>query len=144
MSLKRVIVILFVLCPCLVHGTLFAQIHMTSSANYRSYTTSGGLLDPPPVEFRSTSTYGNTISRRKAYSTAPMYVANGSVRTVASSLKGGVSLQNQSSSSEYENTVVPIVPGVPDTPLGFGWDVMLLFGIFAIIYVLWVRRRCKA
>ena len=140
--MKRVLVILLVLCPCILHGTLHAQIHTTSSASYRSYTTSGGLLDPPPIEFQSTSIYGRrTLSR--SYSTAPMVVSNGSVKTIASSIKSGSLLGTENTGEDAGNTIIPIVPGVPDTPIGDGWDVIVLFILLSMFYAINVRYRVK-
>ena len=139
LKLKRVLVILLVLCPCILHGTLHAQIHTTSSASYRSYTTSGGLLDPPPIEFQSTSIYGRrTLSR--SYSTAPMVVSNGSVKTIASSIKSGSLLGTENTGKDAGNTIIPVVPGVPDTPIGDGWDVAILLALLCIAYGIYLRR----
>mgnify|MGYP006051030241 FL=1 len=139
LKLKRVLVILLVLCPCILHGTLHAQIHTTSSASYRSYTTSGGLLDPPPIEFQSTSIYGRrTLSR--SYSTAPMVVSNGSVKTIASSIKSGSLLGTENTGEDAGNTIIPVVPGVPDTPIGDGWDVAILLVLLCIAYGIYLRR----
>lgn len=127
------------LCPCILHGTLHAQIHTTSSASYRSYTTSGGLLDPPPIEFQSTSIYGRrTLSR--SYSTAPMVVSNGSVKTIASSIKSGSLLGTENTGEDAGNTIIPVVPGVPDTPIGDGWDVAILLVLLCIAYGIYLRR----
>lgn len=139
------LVILLVLCPCFLHGTLFAQIHTTSSANYRSYTTSGGLISPPPIDFYSTSPYRHTMSRKKVYSTAPLQVANGSVKTIASTIKGGmISEETNIGGTGYIPETTPIVPGVPDTPLNFSWDVILFLGLLSLLYAIYLRRRVNS
>ena len=144
--MKRLLVILVVLCPCVLHGSLFAQIYTTSSSNYRSYTTSGGLLDPPSVEFHSTSPFGKTLSRGKTYSTAPMQVANGTITTVASTIQGGALTDdlNTGGTGYIPQNDNPVIPGVPDTPLGGGWDVMLFLGILCMLYVSYLRRKSRA
>lgn len=140
--MKRLLVILLVLlCPYLSYGTLFAQIHTASSATYSSYTSSGGLVDLPMLEFRTTSSYGRSMATTRTYSTAPMKVANGVVRTAASSLNGGELLNGLNTNSSGETIIIPVIPGVPDTPLSTGWDVMLFLGLLSILYVIYLRRR---
>ena len=81
------------------------------------------------------------------YSTAPMNVANGAVKTVASSIRGGV-LSDADASGYLLPTAPKRSPGVPNTkpesPIGDGWDVALLLALLSIGYVVWkyisVRR----
>ena len=127
------------LCPFVMNGSLFAQLHLSSSATYNSYSTSDTYLVLPTLEFQSTSTYGRFIKREREYTTAPMYVANGTIKTVASSIRGGVLLG--ASDSDTPPTIIPVIPGVPDTPLSTGWDVLLFLGLLSILYVIYLRCR---
>ena len=136
--MKRLFVILLVLCPYVSYGTLFAQIHTTSSATYRSHTSSGGLGALPISDFQTTSAYGRSMATTRTYSTAPMYVANGVVRTAASSVKGGALLGEANTNNA--TTIIPVIPGVPDTPLPLGWDVILFLGLLSIVYAICLRR----
>ena len=141
--MKRLLVILLVLCPCVSYGTLFAQIHTTSSASYRSHTSSGGIGTLPVSEFRTTSSYGRSMATTRTYSTAPMQMANGVMRTAASSVSGGVLLGGSTTNSGGGTTITPVIPGVPDTPLSTGWDVMAFLGLLSILYVIYLRRRTR-
>ena len=139
--MKRLLVILLVLCPYVSYGTLFAQIHTTSSATYRSHTTSGGMATLPVSDFRTTSVYGRSMATSRTYSTAPMNMANGMVRTVASSLNGGVLLGSSDTNTGGETTIIPVIPGVPDTPLTMGWDIILFMGLLSILYAIYLKRK---
>ena len=121
-----------------------------SSRTHRSYSTGGTIAVPSHAEFRSTSVYNSKIrsnTQQKCYSTAPMNVANGAVKTVASSIRGGV-LSDADASGYLPPTAPKRSPGVPDTtpevPIGDGWDVALLLAILCVGYVVWkymsVRR----
>ena len=117
---------------------IHAQIYSTSSVTHRSYTNGGGIVAPTSMEFRTTSVYGNSIAQKRSYSTAPMQVANGSIKTIASTVTGGVLLDNSNSNGGYIPTITPVIPGVPDTPIDDGWDVALLLALLCVGYV--VRR----
>jgi hypothetical protein len=119
-------------------GVIHAQIYTTSSVKLRSYTNGGGIVAPTSMEFRTTSVYGNSIAQKRSYSTAPMQVANGSIKTIASTVTGGVLLDNSNSNGGYIPTITPVIPGVPDTPIDDGWDVALLLALLCVGYV--VRR----
>lgn len=82
------------------------------------------------------------MATTRTYSTAPMNVANGVVRTAASSLNGGT-LLGSSDSNNGSTAIIPVIPGVPDTPLSLGWDVIILLGILSALYVLYIRRRAR-
>ena len=125
----------------MTQGKLQAQIYSTASSRHRTYTNGGMMLAPDPLEFQSTSIYKPT-NRKKSYATAPMQAANGSIRTVASSLTG-VLLENKTNTTggyippgEQNNGAV--IAGVPDLPIGEGWDVALLLALLCVGYV--VRR----
>jgi hypothetical protein len=70
-----------------------------------------------------------------------MNVANGAVKTVASSIHGGV-LSDADASGYLPPTAPKRSPGVPNTkpesPIGDGWDVALLLALLCVGYV--VRR----
>ena len=127
---------------------LHAQVYTTSSATYHSIGTSGMASQPTSTSFRSTSSYARSASAVQtsssvSYSTAPMRMANGTITTVASQLKGGVLAEGADSPTGYIPTRPQRVPGVP-LPIGDGWDVVLLLAILCVSYVVWkyisVRR----
>ena len=77
-----------------------------------------------------------------------MNITNGTVKTVASSIRGGV-LSDADASGYLPPTAPKRSPGVPNTkpdtlPIGDGWDVALLLAILCVSYVVWkymsVRR----
>ena len=124
-------------------------MYNTSSRTHRSYSTGGTIALPSHVEFRSTSVYNSNIrpnTQQKCYSTAPMNIANGTVKTIASSIQGGVLSNGVDVAAgpqrihDRRNTMPP--PTV--TPIGDGWDVALLLAILCVGYVVWkyisVRR----
>ena len=108
-------------------------------------------MAPSTADFRSTSAYGIGSVRMPMERTAvaPMHVANGAVRTVASSIKGGVLLEDSETESGYISPIrrAPVIPGVPDTnptPIGGGWDVALLLGVLCAMYALCRYRKSRA
>ena len=150
--MKRLIIILLILCPLMNQGKMQAQIYSTACGKYHTYTNSGVLVEPTPFAFRSTSIYGYRTPRRKMYSTAPMQVANGRVKTIASTITGGTLSQNNSNTltntgyiplnnGQDQNTAV--ISGTPDTPIGGGWDVVLLLGLCCGGYVIYIYRTRK-
>lgn len=127
---------------------LHAQVYTTSSATYHTMGTSSMASQPTTASFRSTSSYaagGSAVQTTSSvsYSTAPMRMANGTITTVASQLKGGVLAEGADSPTGYIPTRPQRVPGVP-LPIGDGWDVVLLLAILCLGYVVWkymsVRR----
>lgn len=150
-SLKRLFTILFMLCTWVFYPMLQAQIYTTSSATYRSCST-GGWMDKPSVyQFRTTSFY---VQRNGViqYSTAAMTVANGSIKTVASKLQGGISADEfarervamRRSGIGGGGIAPPAPPGQGNTnnqPLTLGWDVILLFLICSTVYALHIYRK---
>ena len=130
------------------YSALWAQIHSTSSATYRSISTSGLELQPTISDFRSTSSYfGRTstaqITRSVSYSTAPMHVANGQISTAASQLKGGVLVDPPVSYTEPKPHGPRRAPWVPDenVPLSDGWDVALLLSFLCLGYAIYIKRK---
>ena len=119
-----------------------------SSRTHRSYSTGGTIAVPSHVEFRSTSVYNSNIrsnTQQKCYSTAPMNIANGMVKTVASSIRGGV-LSDADASGYLPPTAPKRSPGVPNTkpaPIGDGWDVALLLALLCAGYTVWKYMSVK-
>jgi hypothetical protein len=144
--LKRLFIILLVLCPYLSYGHLQAQIYSTSSATHHSYSTGGTVVAPSPVEFRSTSTYNSSSTYSSRYSTAPMQIANGTVKTVASSIQGGVLSDKTNSSTGpqrirgRQNTMAP---PTETAPIGDGWDVALLLTLLCAGYAVYCYKKNK-
>lgn len=128
-----------------------AQLYRTSNAEIHSYSSGGvGVMAPSTADFRSTSAYGIGSVRMSMERTAvaPMHVANGAVRTVASSIKGGVLLEDSETESGYISPIrkAPVIPGVPDTnptPIGDGWDVALLLAMLCVAYGIYLKRECE-
>ena len=146
--MKRLFVIILILCTWVAYPMLHAQVYTTSSATYHTMGTSSMASQPTTASFRSTSSYaagGSAVQTTSSvsYSTAPMRMANGTITTVASQLKGGVLAEGADSPTGYIPTRPQRVPGVP-LPIGDGWDVVLLLAILCVSYVVWkyisVRR----
>ena len=139
------------MCPYAAGGIMQAQLYRTSNAEIHSYSSGGvGVMAPSTADFRSTSAYGIGSVRMSMERTAvaPMHVANGAVRTVASSIKGGVLLEDSETESGYISPIrkAPVIPGVPDTnptPIGDGWDVALLLAMLCVAYGIYLKRECE-
>ena len=95
---------------------------------------------------RSNSQYA-TSSSDHAYSTAPICIANGSIKTVASTLGGGVlsdetgfiptTPQNNSTTTNNNGTIAP-----PQfAPLHLDWDALLFILLLLIPYLYQVDKR---
>lgn len=118
-----------------------------SSRTYRSYSTGGTIALPSHVEFRSTSVYNSNIrpnTQQNCYATAPMNIANGTVKTIASSIQGGVlssgvDVAGPQRIHDRRNTMAPPT----ETPIGDGWDVALLLALLSIGYVVWKYRSVR-
>lgn len=150
--MKRLFVILLILCPWVTYPTLHAQLYRSSSATYHSYSTSG-VLQTPSADFRSTSAYvqNQMVRSRIAYSTAPIRVANGTITTVASTLQSGVLADEQDYAPvsrmpgrRNSNTMAPPTDTTPFVPLGDGWDVALFLLLSCAIYTLYISRKHQA
>ena len=140
--MKRLFIILLLLCSLLTQGKIQAQIYSTASKRYHTYTSTGVALYPDIYKFRSTSIYGTTNSR--SYATAPMQVANGSIKTVASSITGGVLTNNEGYIlHEGGKDQGAVIAGVPDLSLGDGWDVGIFLALLSMTYLLYVKRKDK-
>ena len=129
------------------YGHLQAQMYSTSSRMHHSYSTGGTVEAPSHVDFRSTSVYNSNIrkTQQKCYSTAPMNVANGAVKTIASSIQGGVLSDGDSYASGpqrirgRQNTMAPPT----ETPIGDGWDVALLLVLLCAGYAVYCYKKNK-
>ena len=145
--MKRLFIILLILCPLFGQGIIQAQIYSTASGRHHSYSNAGssqgsaqGSASP---QFQSTSAFRSS-GGSTSFATAPMRVANGSVKTVASSLTGGVLSEDTNTGGyipENGQNNGAVIAGVPDTnptPIGDGWDVALLLAVLCVGYV--VRR----
>ena len=123
-------------------------MYSTSSRMHHSYSTGGTVEAPSNVEFRSTSVYNSNIrnTQQKCYSTAPMNVANGAVKTVASSIRGGV-LSDADASGYLPPTAPKRSPGVPntkpETPIGDGWDVAVFLLLLCVGYAIYLKRKTE-
>ena len=127
----------------MTQGKIQAQIYSTASKEYHTYTSAGVALFPDTYKFRSTSIYGTTHSR--SYATAPMQVATGSIKTIASSITGGLLTSNDGGYIQHEggNDQGAVIAGVPDLPIGDGWDVALLLALLCLAYGIYLRRNAK-
>ena len=133
---------MLLLCSLLTQGKIQAHIYSTASKRYHTYTSTGVALYPDIYKFRSTSIYGTTNSR--SYATAPMQVANGSIKTVASSITGGVLTNNEGYIlHEGGKDQGAVIAGVPDLSLGDGWDVGIFLALLSMAYLLYVKRKDK-
>ena len=145
--MKRLFVIILILCTWVAYPMLHAQVYTTSSATYHTMGTSSMASQPTTASFRSTSSYargGSAVQTTSSvsYSTAPMRMANGTITTVASQLKGGVLAEGADSPTGYIPTRPQRVPGVP-LPISDGWDVALLLAILCVGYVVWKYRSVR-
>lgn len=125
-----------------------AQLYTTSSSRGAHLSTSEGVIATPSISnFRSTSVYRTTVMQENtstSYS-APMYVANGTIQTVASSIRGGVLSEEGENNVGYISPMrgAAVIPGVPDTPIGDGWDVALLLTMLCSAYAIYCYRKNK-
>jgi hypothetical protein len=129
-----------------------AQIFTTSSSTYRSYGGGGDISIATPYSsgsnsfMRSNSQFANSSSNH-TYSTAPICIANGSIKTVASTLGGGVlsdetgfiptTPQDNSTTTNNNGTIAP-----PQfAPLHLDWDALLFILLLLIPYLYRVNKR---
>lgn len=146
--MKHRLVILLILCIWVFCPILRAQIYTTSSATYHTVSSDGIIPRLDPLPFRSTSAYAvhGNITRRVqsvSYSTAPMCVANGTITTIASQLRGGmISDESVTYVADMPSGPrrAPWVPNENDTPIGDGWDVAILLVLLCIAYGIYLRR----
>ena len=119
--MKRLFIILLLLCSLLTQGKIQAQIYSTASKRYHTYTSTGVALYPDIYKFRSTS-----------------------IKTVASSITGGVLTNNEGYIlHEGGKDQGAVIAGVPDLSLGDGWDVGIFLALLSMAYLLYVKRKDK-
>ena len=128
-----------------------AQLFTTSSRSIHSYGGGGSTGIATPYSsgggsfMRSNSPFA-TSSSSSTYSTAPICIANGSIKTVASTLEGGVMAddtgfiptapQDNTTTTNNNTTIAP-----PQfAPLHLDWDAWLFILLLATIYLV-VKRR---
>lgn len=129
---------------------LHAQVYTTSSANYHSVSSGGMVSLPEASSFRSTSAYAMRTSdytvTPRTYSTAPMRMATGTISTVASQLTGVLAEESYGPNNDLRGPRKgPGSGGIapPDTPIGDGWDVVLLLALLCLAYGIYLRRNTK-
>ena len=132
-----------------------AQIYSTAEAALRTTRHQGGggiLSAPPSISFRSTSSYSAGQSGAPSFSTTTVHFANGSIKTAASSLTGGMLADdtgftstydgnNQTTTSNWNENEDGWGPGTPDLPLHLDWDALLFILLLLIPYLYRVNKR---
>ncbi len=128
------------LCPLFRANVLLAQLFTTSAHDFHSYGGSSsmpiGATEVSSISMRSTSAYTPASTSVGAYSTAPIQVANGIVKTVASSLEG-TSLADDTGfipTAQQRGTIAP--PREDPVPLGMGWDSILFLSLLLTLFAL--------
>ena len=132
-----------------------AQIYSTAEAALRTTRHQGGggiMSAPPSISFRSTSSYSASQSGAPSFSTTTVHFANGSIKTAASSLTGGMLADdtgftstydgnNQTTTSNWNENEDGWGPGTPDLPLHLDWDALLFILLLLIPYLYRVEKR---
>lgn len=107
---------------------------------------------PPSISFRSTSSYSDGQSGAPSFSTTTVHFANGSIKTAASSLTGGMLADdtgftstydgnNQTTTSNWNENEDGWGTGTPDLPLHLDWDALLFILLLLIPYLYRVEKR---
>lgn len=107
---------------------------------------------PPSISFRSTSSYSAGQSGVPSFSTTTVHFANGSIKTAASSLTGGMLADdtgftstydgnNQTTTSNWNENEDGWGTGTPDLPLHLDWDALLFILLLLIPYLYRVEKR---
>lgn len=129
-----------------------AQLFTTSSRSIHSYGGGGSAAIATPYSsgggsfMRSNSPFAASSSTN-AYSTAPIHMANGSIKTVASTLQGGIlsdetgfiptAPQTNTTTTNNNGTIAP-----PEfAPLHLDWDALLFIFLLLIPYLYQVDKR---
>lgn len=103
----------------------------------------------PTASFRTTSSYINhspaTASVHPLSQTAPMKVANGTIKTIASTIQSGVLAEEQAYApvSQIRGRQNTMAPPEYTQPIGDGWDVALLLAFCCIAYGLFLKRKAQ-
>lgn len=141
-GLNRIFVIVLSLYVWGTYPMQAAPIYTTSSVKVRS-TSPGGLQPSVRYHFHSTSGFAKRNAAAyipsRSYSTAPMFVANGKVQTVASDIVGGTLTEQPAEPARISPRQRAVIPGTPDLPIGEGWDVALLLSMMCAIYTFYVK-----
>lgn len=149
--MKRLFVILLILCAWVTYPMLYAQIYTTSSLTYKTVHSGEALEMPTAYSFRSTSAFSihkvsESVRESRTYSTAPMRMATGTITTVASQLQGGQLAEDNEVATPIRgrrNTMAPPTDTEELLPIGDGWDVAMLLAILCVLYGLYLRRNAK-
>lgn len=140
--MSRVFVIVLILYVWVVCPMQANPIYTTSSVKISS-TSPGGHYSTSLYRFYSTSGFTkrhtSAYTPSRTYSTAPMFVANGCIRTVASDVVGGTLTEQSTAYSRIAPRQRAVIPGTPDLPIGEGWDVALLLSVMCAIYTFYVK-----
>lgn len=128
-----------------------AQLFTTSSRSIHSYGGGGIAVIATPYSsgggsfMRSNSPFAASSSTN-AYSTAPIHMANGSIKTVASTLQGGIlsdetgfipTTPQDNTTTTNNGTIAP-----PQfAPLLLDWDALLFILLLLIPYLYRVDKR---
>lgn len=145
------------LCPLVLSNIVSAQIYSTAEAALRTTRHQGGgsiMSAPPSISFRSTSSYSAGQSGAPSFSTTTVHFANGSIKTAASSLTGGMLADdtgftstydgnNQTTTSNWNENEDGWGTGTPDLPLHLDWDALLFILFLAGGYALYLRRKLR-
>lgn len=141
-TLNRIVVTLLILYVWGANPMQATPIYTTSSVKMRS-TSPGGLQPSVRYHFHSTSGFtkrnATAYIPSRSYSTAPMFVANGKVQTVASDIVGGTLTEQPAEPARISPRQRAVIPGTPDLPIGEGWDVALLLSMMCAIYTFYVK-----
>lgn len=143
-TLNRIVVTLLILYVWGANPMQATPIYTTSSVKMRS-TSPGGLQPSVRYHFHSTSGFtkrnATAYIPSRSYSTAPMFVANGKVQTVASDIVGGTLTEQPAEPARISPRQRAVIPGTPDLPIGEGWDVALWLSILYLTYISYVRNK---
>lgn len=130
--------------------TLNAQIYSTANHSVNHAIESGNSYSSP--SFRSTSSYSTSYQLPSNDFQSNIQFANGQIQTAAAKLNGNILaddggyIPTKPKRSDDWNDDDDWIndgngPGVPDTPLAFGWDVVIFMLLLAGSYALSVRRK---
>lgn len=169
MTIKRLYILLILLCLGVVNTSLQAQIYSTS--NYRGISTHRNISSFEATLFSNTPSFGSTSSMRLRTTSEKSYHDYGSegrysiygsytthnrfIRTKAATISGGILADNAGYIATKPQRITTSTNGDNDTiydddstenpptdaPLAFGWDVIILLLLLAIGYTLSIRKR---
>lgn len=133
-------------------SSVMAQLFTTSSSSLHSYGGGGSAGIAAPTfsgssSFMQSGSRFSTSTTISSYSTAPIHIANGTIKTVASTLEGGIlsdetgfiptTPQTNTTTTNNNGTIAP-----PEfAPLHFDWDALLFIFLLLIPYLYRVDKR---